>query len=125
VKSFRGARILADHGAVKPDAPLLEGIAAYERLAKDLKKLGQHLAYHEEWQQAIRDHAEYFAGRNNVVADVRSWQALRKSAGDPERIKELGDQIRSALSPFQHAQGLNVVTQVDGARVLLATCAGA
>lgn len=118
VKSFRDGRLLAGHTSVVGDTPLVECLETYERLAKDLKNLVEHLSYHEGWQRSVQEHEVFFTKQNAILADVREWQELLAQSGDADRVLELEQRVRAAMSPFVRADGLTVETQADGARVL-------
>jgi hypothetical protein len=116
--SFRDGRILAGHTVLDPAASLERAVAEYERLRGDLKNVKEHLAYHEQWQRAVTDQADYFDDRNEIVSLAREWQSLRAQGADPARIGQLESEIRERVAVFRAAPDLAIERAADEEVVL-------
>lgn len=118
VGEMRDAAMLASHAVGNGQANLEAQVTEFERLKKRLRKLEEHMSYHEWWQRAVIDDARYFAERNEVVATTRDWRRWVATGEDPERAQRMERDIIERVAPFRPTNGLAIETATDGARTL-------
>jgi hypothetical protein len=109
---FREAANLADRGSGEESGPLGPSVAEFERLRDRLDDLEDHLAYHANWQTAVVEYAEFFAARNQLVAEVRRMDRLR-AAGETEEAARIGRDLVEKLAPFRPNSALELAQEAD------------
>lgn len=117
-QALRDAMALA---AAQSGAPLEPLVEEYERLRARLRSDQKHIAYHAFWQRAVVEQAEFFAGRNRVVALVRELEDQRTQDGSSASIAALESKLQDELTSFKPARGLAAEVGEDGTCVLLVT----
>ncbi|MFT5151901.1 MAG: hypothetical protein ACI841_001888, partial [Planctomycetota bacterium] len=115
---FRDAAVLAARCEAEPGLALEAAVVEFERLRKDMRRLEEHLSYHEWWQVAIAKDAKYFKERNEVIALVQQWLALRGNAEQVQQAAELRREALNRVAPFE-AAGLSIVTGETGDSLML------
>ena len=81
-------------------------VSELERLRTRQRRLDEHITYHDWWQRAVVDDADYFGERNEVVALARRWNRAVPGSVDQQ---SLGIEMRSRLSPFTPTPGLEIL----------------
>jgi hypothetical protein len=97
----------------------LEGLVSrFENLLKSLRRLEDHLSYHQQWQESVVEYPEYFQKNNRLIERYREIDALRKDESSETLITELSEQlIRDGVS-FRSTPGLALLEGGGGEKVL-------
>lgn len=119
--SFKDGTALARSIREGVGEPLEHLVDEYERLRAKLRNHEDHIAYHAQWQQAVIDDAEYFAGRNEILTLVREWRALVEHQGDSVLAESLKKEIVDRLAPFDATDGVVISMDPDGVSRLRVT----
>jgi hypothetical protein len=115
---MRDAALLAARAGEEDEARLEAQVDEFERLRKRLRDLEEHMSYHEWWQRAVVDDADYFAERNEIVAMTREWRRVLEAGDDRERARQLERELVERVAPFKATPGLAIERAADGSEIL-------
>jgi hypothetical protein len=114
----RGSVELKEQVLLRPSPALEPQVVEFERLRWQLRNMGQHLAYHVQWQRAAAEQVAFYAGRNRIATSIREMQGLEESGGSTDRIAELRQSIDKSVATFTPSTGLAIKIREEGIRVL-------